>query len=72
MNTRQMRGRPLSIVILVTLVSVLALALTFISAPTTNAETGSDRTADYVTSVDFTRTSGTAASEPLRSDEALP
>ena len=54
MNTRQMRGRSLPIVILVVLVSVLALTLAFISAPTTNAEVGSDRTADYVASVDFT------------------
>ena len=71
MNTRQVWGRPLPIVILVTLVSVLALVLVYISAPTASAETGSDRTADYVTGVDFTRTSGIPASEPLRSDEAL-
>ncbi|MCK7643220.1 DUF5979 domain-containing protein [Corynebacterium sp. CCM 8835] len=71
MNTRQLRGRPLPIVMLATLASVLALILAFISVPTAGAETGSDRTADYVTSVNFTRSSGKRASEPLRSDEAL-
>ena len=67
----RIRRQSVPIVVALLLALVTALVMAMVQVPSATAADGADRTADYVTNVDFERTSGKAASEPLSADESI-